>query len=349
MQLMPFVSKGGLLSCAVGFLFSLAARATGRDAKRLRDAKQVQSIADLKEVLDLLPLIVSLRGLVGSKEPLEAEQAAASGVILEHIVEQHYMRRSEGNDWARDASVVSHLVREAPWHLEDGSGTIVNVAGARGADGLRLQTVSDVFTPDSFKGMVRTSIDYLRGVKELGVRYTERMLPLRTPLTVVGEVSSVNGELRIARPPSGKPFYATQLTFAELLSSLGAVSRTCKFLSLTFWIFGVYMVGSTAVNELLSRHRARELLRQLRREQQVLKNELQRKERLETATRGADKSKASLGQQSSDDICVVCYARPYGAVFKECGHLCCCMPCASKLTHCPMCRVRSQPIRVYKP
>ena len=64
------------------------------------------------------------------------------------------------------------------------------------------------------------------------------MLPLRTPMTVVGEVSSHNGELRIARPPNGKPFFATQLTFNELLSSLGAFSRTCRVMSLTFWLFG---------------------------------------------------------------------------------------------------------------
>ena len=48
---------------------------------------------------------------------MEAEQAVAQGVILENVVEQHFMRRADGNDWIRDASIVSREIREAPWFL----------------------------------------------------------------------------------------------------------------------------------------------------------------------------------------------------------------------------------------
>jgi hypothetical protein len=76
---------------------------------------------------------------------------------------------------------------------------------------------------------VKVSIDYLRGVRNLGVRTSENMLLLRQPLTVVGEasVSEDSGALRIARPRKGKgrPFYVTELPLDELLASLGALSH----------------------------------------------------------------------------------------------------------------------------
>lgn len=77
---------------------------------------------------------------------------------------------------------------------------------------------------------VKVSIDYLRGVRNLGVRTSENMLPLRQPLTVVGEasVSKDSGALRIARPRKGRPFYVTELPLEELLASIGALSHTLQ-------------------------------------------------------------------------------------------------------------------------
>jgi hypothetical protein len=49
-----------------------------------------------------------------------ADQAADEGVVLEQVVEQHYVRRNEVNDWARDALVVSRVCREVPWYLVRG-------------------------------------------------------------------------------------------------------------------------------------------------------------------------------------------------------------------------------------
>eukprot|EP00011_Vannellida_sp_DIVA3-517-6-12_P003589 CAMPEP_0114618150 /NCGR_PEP_ID=MMETSP0168-20121206/7558_1 /TAXON_ID=95228 ORGANISM="Vannella sp., Strain DIVA3 517/6/12" /NCGR_SAMPLE_ID=MMETSP0168 /ASSEMBLY_ACC=CAM_ASM_000044 /LENGTH=260 /DNA_ID=CAMNT_0001829295 /DNA_START=57 /DNA_END=839 /DNA_ORIENTATION=- len=43
--------------------------------------------------------------------------------------------------------------------------------------------------------------------------------------------------------------------------------------------------------------------------------------------------------------CSVCMEVPADAVFPDCGHVSCCLPCASNLTQCPMCRttVTQQP------
>ena len=53
----------------------------------------------------------------------------------------------------------------------------------------------------------------------------------------------------------------------------------------------------------------------------VLQKEQVRKERLEAASKEADRTpgKGAAGQAPSEEICVVCYSRPYGAVFKDCG------------------------------
>jgi len=336
---MVLISKGGIISCSAGVLFYLAARATGGDAKRLRDARRVHQLSDLTEVLEVLPIIVAIRGIVGSREALVAENSLETGVILENVVEQHYLRRADGSEWVRDAAVVSQTCREVPWYLEDGSGTSVWVEGARSGDGLHLHTVSDTFDQDAFKGMVRVSIDYLRGVKDLGMRCTERMLPVKTPLTVVGEVSAnPSGVLTIARPTRGKPFYVTSLSLDELLASLGAVSRTCKVLSIGCTLLGVYLFASTFARSMLTRYRAHQFRRRMAKQTR--------------ANPALDRSKTPAGgldEHPASDVCIVCLEQPYGAVFKECGHMCCCMACASQLSRCPLCRAHSGVIRVYKP
>jgi hypothetical protein len=37
--------------------------------------------------------------------------------LLFQVVEQHYVRRNEVNDWSRDTVVVSRICREVPWYL----------------------------------------------------------------------------------------------------------------------------------------------------------------------------------------------------------------------------------------
>ena len=42
--------------------------------------------------------------------------------------------------------------------------------------------------------------------------------------------------------------------------------------------------------------------------------------------------------QSEMDPCCICMASQKNAFFQPCGHVCCCMPCASKVRECPLCR-----------
>eukprot|EP00854_Cymbomonas_tetramitiformis_P002986 gene2986-3803_t len=170
----------------------------------------------------------------GAVDSLEAGHSGEKGVIHETIVEQHYMQRAEQRDWVRDSAIVSHVVREVPWYLEDGSGTVVGVSGGRTADGLHMSTVAEAFEPHA-NGMLSKGFDYLRGMKELGVLRTDRMLTVGTQVTVVGELNMVNGKqgrvLDIHRPPAGKPFYITPMSVEDLLGSLSRYSgsKWCQF------------------------------------------------------------------------------------------------------------------------
>ncbi|MCH99044.1 mitochondrial-like ubiquitin ligase activator of NFKB 1-like, partial [Trifolium medium] len=63
----------------------------------------------------------------------------------------------------------------------------VRVVGARGATGFVLPVASEAFE-ESGRTLVRGTLDYLQGLKMLGVRRVERVLPVGTSLNVVGEV-----------------------------------------------------------------------------------------------------------------------------------------------------------------
>jgi hypothetical protein len=48
------------------------------------------------------------------------------------------------------------------------------------------------------------------------------------------------------------------------------------------------------------------------------------------------------------DLCSVCIDREADTVFQACGHMCVCEHCAINLVRCPLCRARSQTIRVFR-
>lgn len=64
---------------------------------------------------------------------------------------------------------------------------------------------------------------------------------------------------------------------------------------------------------------------------------------------GASSSFAAPGSGRPPNTCVVCLDADLDLVFSPCGHMCCCHTCGERLTKCPICRARAQPLRVYKP
>uniref|UniRef100_A0A1J3CZA4 E3 ubiquitin-protein ligase cblA n=1 Tax=Noccaea caerulescens TaxID=107243 RepID=A0A1J3CZA4_NOCCA len=55
------------------------------------------------------------------------------------------------------------------------------------------------------------------------------------------------------------------------------------------------------------------------------------------------REKSSSDGSDATDLCVICLDWKYNTAFLQCGHMCCCITCSSKLRGktCPLCR---QPI-----
>nr|GFA17825.1 E3 ubiquitin-protein ligase SP1 [Tanacetum cinerariifolium] len=135
----------------------------------------------------VLPFVVTISGRVSSDTPINCEYSGLRGVIVEETAEQHFLKHNDAGSWIQDSALMLSMCKEVPWFLDDGSARVY-VVGARGAAGLVLDIGSEVFE-ESGRSLVRGTLDYLQGLKMLGVKRIERVLPTGTALTVVGELA----------------------------------------------------------------------------------------------------------------------------------------------------------------
>ncbi|KAL1539800.1 Subtilisin-like protease 1, variant 2 [Salvia divinorum] len=342
------IPVGGITCCLSAAAVYLLGRSSGRDADVLKSVTRVNHLKDLAQLLDaaskVLPLVVSVSGRVGSETPINCEYSGLRGVIVEQTAEQHFLKHNDAGSWIQDSALMLSMCKEVPWYLDDGTSR-VHVVGGRGATGLVLTVGSEVFE-ESGRSLVRGTLDYLQGLKMLGVKRIERVLPTGTPLTIVGEaVKDDIGSVRIQRPHKG-PFYVSDKTIDQLIANLGKWSRLYKFASLGLSLFGVYLVAKHAFQFIMERRRHWEM----------------RKRVLAAAAKKAAgqeegdlNGKAESGSDNTNkdrlmpDLCVICLEQEYNSVFVPCGHMCCCMSCSSHLTNCPLCRRRiEQVVRTFR-
>ncbi|XP_042014032.1 E3 ubiquitin-protein ligase SP1-like isoform X2 [Salvia splendens] len=344
------IPVGGITCCLSAAALYLLGRSSGRDADVLKSVTRVNQLKDLAQLLDaaskVLPLVVSVSGRVGSETPINCEYSGLRGVIVEQTAEQHFLKHNDAGSWIQDSALMLSMCKEVPWYLDDGTSR-VHVVGGRGATGLVLTVGSEVFE-ESGRSLVRGTLDYLQGLKMLGVKRIERVLPTGTPLTIVGEaVKDDIGSVRIQRPHKG-PFYVSDKTIDQLIANLGKWSRLYKFASLGLSLFGVYLVAKHAFQFIMERRRHWELRKR------VLAAAAKKAAGQEE---GADlNGKAESGSDNNTnkdrlmpDLCVICLEQEYNSVFVPCGHMCCCMTCSSHLTNCPLCRRRiEQVVRTFR-
>ncbi|XP_071920745.1 E3 ubiquitin-protein ligase SP1-like isoform X2 [Coffea arabica] len=221
------VPWGGVSCCLSAAALYLLGRSSGRDADILKSVTRVNQLKDLAQLLDsaykVLPVVVAISGRVGSDTPINCEYSGLRGVIVEETAEQHFLKHNDAGSWIQDSALMLSMCKEVPWYLDDGTSR-VNVIGARGATGLVLTVGSEVFE-ESGRSLVRGTLDYLQGLKMLGVKRIERVLPTGTPLTVVGEaVKDDIGTIRMQKPHKG-PFYVSHKTIDQLIANLGRWAR----------------------------------------------------------------------------------------------------------------------------
>ncbi|KAM0910033.1 hypothetical protein ACQ4PT_014426 [Festuca glaucescens] len=335
---------GGVGCCLSAAALYLLGRSSGRDAEVLRSVARTGSLKDLAAILDtaskVLPLVVAVSGRVSSDTPLVCQQSGMRGVIVEETAEQHFLKHNDAGSWIQDSAVMLSVSKEVPWYLDDGTGRVY-VVGARSAAGLVLTVASEVFE-ESGRTLVRGTLDYLQGLKMLGVKRTERVLPTGTSLTVVGEaIKDDVGTIRIQRPHKG-PFYASPKSIDQLILNLGKWAKLYKLASMGFAAFGVFLLAKRALEHFLQKKRQHEFHRKAR----AAAAQRQAREAEDGTSDGEPNSKKD---QLVLEICVICLEQEYNAVFVPCGHMCCCMTCSSHVTNCPLCRRRiDQAVRAFR-
>lgn len=325
----------------------LLGRSSGRDADILRKVTRVNQLKELAQLLDIeskiMPLIVAISGRVGSETPISCEYSGLRGVIVEETAEQHFLKHNDAGSWIQDSALMLSMSKEVPWYLDDGTARVF-VVGARGATGFVLTVGSEVFE-ESGRSLVRGTLDYLQGLKMLGVKRIERVLPTGTSLTVVGEpVKDDIGTIRIQRPHKG-PFYVSPKSMDHLISNLGKWARWYKYASMGLTFLGVFLIAKRSIEYVLERRRRREL------QKRVLAAAAKRSGQDNEGSNiipenGLDGAKR---EHLMPDLCVICLEQEYNAAFVPCGHMCCCMTCSSHLTNCPLCRRRiEQVLRTFR-
>jgi E3 ubiquitin-protein ligase MUL1 len=208
----------------------LLGRSSGRDVDMLKSVNRVNQLRELAQLLDeeIFPLVVAISGRVDSETPISCKSSGVRGVIVEETAEQHFLKHNDSGSWIQDSALMLSRSKEVPWYLDDGTDH-VRVVGARGATGFVLPVASEAFE-ESGRTLVRGTLDYLQGLKMLGVRRVERVLPVGTSLNVVGEVARDDvGTIRIQRPSKG-PFYVSPKTIDDLIANLGKWARLLDFI-----------------------------------------------------------------------------------------------------------------------
>ncbi|KAJ3683855.1 hypothetical protein LUZ60_014082 [Juncus effusus] len=337
---------GGIGCCLSAAALYLLGRSSGRDADILRSVMKVDQLKDLAYILDkaskVIPIVVTISGRVGSDAPIICEQSGLRGVMVDEIQEQFFLKHNDAGSWIQDSALIGTKRRDVPWFLSDDTARVF-VVGARTATGLTLTVASETFE-ESGRSLVRGTLDYLQGLKMLGVKKTERVLPTGTTLTVVGEaVKDDIGTVRIQKPHKG-PFYVSPKGIDQLITNLGKWARCYKYASAGLTVVGIFLLARHAFYFYLERKRRAELQKRVYAAAQRQSRDGEVTDEIsEEPENKINKDRLAL------DICVICLEHEYNAVFVPCGHMCCCTGCSSHLTNCPLCRRRiDQVVKTYR-
>nr|CAD1829220.1 unnamed protein product [Ananas comosus var. bracteatus] len=293
---------GGVGCCLSAAALYLLGRSSGRDADILRSVTRVNQLKDLAALLDTARKVLPLIVTISGRRR-----------IVEETAEQHFLKHNDAGSWIQDSALMLSMSKEVPWYLDDGL--------------------------DVWRSLVRGTLDYLQGLKMLGVKRTERVLPTGNSFTVVGEaVKDDVGTVRIQRRIEDH-FYVSPKDIDQLIANLESgqantsdkFNRWYQFASMGFTVFGVFLLAKHALQYVLERRRRWEL------QKRVIAAAAQRQAREAEGSNGkSDKAPENAKKDHLVlDICVICLEQEYNAVFVPCGHMCCCMTCSSQLANCP--------------
>ncbi|CAL9245316.1 unnamed protein product [Arabidopsis halleri] len=316
------IHLGGLACCVSGGVLYLLSIIPGSFFEMLNSVTRVHQIKDLVE-----GKIIAVSGIVGSHTPIKCEHSDTLCVFVHETAQQLFLKRNWLFSWVEDSKWMLPQAKEVPWYLDDGTGR-VNVVGAENAMALALKVGGEVFEGS------KPSADCLKGLVMLGVRRTEHVLPIGTPVTVVGEAvkDGIRG-FRIQKPEKGL-FFVSPVPLDKIISPLGKWLRRVKYVSVGITVVGVILISKPVIEYILERRRGR-LLRKRVADAAAKRAKL-------VATGLETQHENSLDSTSRDrdviDLCVICLEQKYDATFVKCGHMCCCLTCSLHVKTCPLCR-----------
>ncbi|KEH43292.1 E3 ubiquitin ligase-like protein [Medicago truncatula] len=273
---MDLFFAGGVSYCLAAAAVNFFNRDNVRHVETLESIPRFNELKELEQLLDVerLPLLVAISGNVVSETPIKCEITGLRGVIVEEREERHYLQRDisigQCKDaatqtqngkidiyWKNHSSLLSSNRKEVPWYLDDGTGRVL-VVGARGGTDFVLPAGTSTFEKLEQTQINETS-DHIQLIKVKGLKRIERVLPVGTALTVVGQASKDDdGTIRIQRPPKG-PFYVSSKAIDEHAAKFVNYARSCEYTSTGLIVLGAFQIAARIYYLLHRRRRCSEL------------------------------------------------------------------------------------------
>jgi hypothetical protein len=217
-----------LLLFAVIFLVAggvlLYFRSRNKQKSALMSSTETSSAAD---VSGLAPgTLVEVKGTLRCDEPLTSEMAGERCAYYKATITREYRKPDHDDDDVgsdRHTEVLSQNERHAPFVVEDGSGRVA--VGAEGAEVDARQVVDRFERNTGSEGPSITlrgaTLNFGGGEQTIGYRYTESILPLDTPVYVLGTVQH-DGTVGAPEPGrEGQRFVVSHRSEEALGQSLG--------------------------------------------------------------------------------------------------------------------------------
>ncbi len=245
---MNFVALGigGLMIAGGAYLSFIQKKKSEGLVTELKFMKAV-SLGELKESWQSL----SDEGMAdGFRDMVETNGKAGTDAYFEATVTREFEKEERSTDKdgkvqttrTRSSEVVSSRKSPSPLYIADGDIRVgIDMDGAT----LHLKDGEDRFEPyESNKTYTFFGVQFSApsGVRTLGFRYKEKLIPLGHPLYVVGEARHSGGALRIGKPSEkGKPFIVSVKSEDEVVAGM---QGSVKFV---FYLGIALMIGGAAV------------------------------------------------------------------------------------------------------
>eukprot|EP00803_Ostreobium_quekettii_P007045 evm.model.scf_2293.1 EVM.evm.TU.scf_2293.1 scf_2293:1739-10476(+) len=274
MDVEAVVTWSSVASCGVSFLVYLLYR---QDVQDLEKARPIKRLDEGKELAQLLPLLIAIRGRAASDEPIQAEITGTPSVLVEVKEELDALKQNEKGEWLPNCKLIRHQKWETSWYLTDQGKTRLGVENCQQADFLETAMVETAQKyREAHRSLYSSYLDRQTGYRPLGLKKSERVLPVGSLITIVGELaqSTEDGQrkLVVRRPQGGGPFYISSKTLAELHASLSLVASTCKWLAVGFGALGAILISRRVYKSFSKARRNRQMRKRLEEEERRRRN-----------------------------------------------------------------------------